>query len=150
MAGYLSVLYGLLLLLQYQGMLAGCPASGMISCLLPWGAFHLPMGNGHRRIFSGRLSGQFFPGAILSAANQLIAQRKNIDRLAEFNQLIIHHLDMGLITLDSREYILSINPAGEAILGQATSRLKSRPVPEILPGLAADSRMAQTGPGGTI
>jgi two-component system sensor histidine kinase PilS (NtrC family) len=135
MAGYLSLLYGLLLLLQYQGILAD---------YLVWyegfssyreGNFSYQWGMATAGFFLAGYLGSFFPEQSYRQRTELIAQRKNIDQLAEFNQLIIHHLDMGLITLDSGQHILSVNPAGELILGQATSRLRSRPVREILPGL---------------
>jgi two-component system sensor histidine kinase PilS (NtrC family) len=135
MAGYLSLLYGLLLLLQYRGILADYLVwyEGLSS--YRWGNFTYQWGMATAGFFLAGYLGSFFPEQSYRQRTELIAQRKNIDQLAEFNQLIIHHLDMGLITLDYGEHILSINPAGEAILGQATSRLRSRPVQEILPGL---------------
>lgn len=135
MAGYLSGLYGLLLLLQYQGVLSDVlPWYEKLSSY-PWENYTYQWGMATAGFFLAGYLGSFFPEQSSRQQNQLIAQRENIDRLAEVNQLIIHHLDMGLITLDSRGHILSINPAGEAILGQATARLRSRPLPEILPGL---------------
>ena len=135
MAGYLSFLYGLLLLLQYQGILADYLVWYKGFSSYRWGNFSYQWGMATAGFFLAGYLGSFFPEQSYRQRTELIAQRKNIDQLAEFNQLIIHHLDMGLITLDSGEHILSVNPAGEVILGQATSRLKSRPVREILPGL---------------
>jgi two-component system sensor histidine kinase PilS (NtrC family) len=135
MAGYLSLLYGLLLLLQYRGILADYLVWYEGFSSYRWGNFSYQWGMATAGFFLAGYLGSFFPEQSYRQRTELIAQRKNIDQLAEFNQLIIHHLDMGLITLDSGEHILSINPAGEAILGQATSRLRSRPVQEILPGL---------------
>ena len=135
MAGYLSLLYGLLLLLQYQGILADYLVWYEGFSSYRWGNFSYQWGMATAGFFLAGYLGSFFPEQSYRQRNELIAQRKNIDQLAEFNQLIIHHLDMGLITLDSGEHVLSVNPAGELILGQATSRLRSRPVREILPGL---------------
>ena len=135
MAAYLSGLYGLLLLLQYQGILADYLVWYKNFSSYRWGNFSYQWGMATAGFFLAGYLGSFFPEQSYRQRAELIAQRKNIHQLAEFNQLIIHHLDMGLITLDSEERILSINPAGELILGQDTSRLKSRPVREILPGL---------------
>ncbi len=135
MAAYLSLLYGLLLLFQYQGILAEyLPGYEGLSSYR-WGTFVYRYGMATAGFFLVGYLGSFFPEQSYRQRIELVAQRKNIDRLAEFNHLILHHLDMGLITLDSGEHILSINPAGEAILGQDTSRLKAQPVLEILPGL---------------
>ncbi len=135
MAAYLSLLYGLLLLFQYQGILAEyLPGYEGLSSYR-WGTFVYRWGMATAGFFLVGYLGSFFPEQSYRQRIELVAQRKNIDRLAEFNHLILHHLDMGLITLDSGEHILSINPAGEAILGQETSRLKAQPVLEILPGL---------------
>jgi two-component system sensor histidine kinase PilS (NtrC family) len=135
MAGYLSFLYGLMLLLQYQGILADYLVWYKSFSSYRWGNFSYQWGMATAGFFLAGYLGSFFSEQSYRQRTELIAQRINIDELAEINQLIIHHLDMGLITLDSGEHILSVNPAGEAILGQATSRLKSRPVREILPGL---------------
>jgi two-component system, NtrC family, sensor histidine kinase PilS len=135
MATYLSVLYGLLLLLQHQGVLAGYLPWYENGVSYPWETYGYQWGMATAAFFLAGYLGSFFPEQSFRQRSQLIAQSKNIDQLADLNQQIIHHLDMGLITLDSRGHILSINPAGEAILGQETSRIKFRPVQEILPGL---------------
>ncbi len=135
MAGYISLLYGLLLLLQYQGVLADYLVRYEGFSSYHWGNFSYQWGMATVGFFLAGYLGSFFPEQSYRQRTELIAQRKNIHQLAEFNQLIIHHLDMGLITLDSGEHILSVNPAGEVILGQDTSRLSSRPVLEILSGL---------------
>ena len=150
MAGYLSVFYGLLLLLQYQGLLAGYLPWYENGAAYPWETYGYQWGMATAAFFLAGYLGSFFP-------EQSFRQRRPIDRPAKeyrsiggFNQQIIHHLDMGLITLDSRGHILSINPAGEEILGQDTSRIEVSTDAGNPSRSAADSRMARPGPGRTI
>jgi two-component system sensor histidine kinase PilS (NtrC family) len=136
-AAYHAVLYGLVLLLHQQGWPR--PYGDWLPAPVPY-AWTYPLyqwclaSTGF--FFVGFLS-SLFPEQFSRQRKQLAQQQQNIDQLAEFNRLIIDNLDMGLITLNDRQQILSVNPAGRKILELEAAVLHQLPVTAVLPPLAA-------------
>ncbi len=90
--------------------------------------------NGLGFLFVGYLSGVFAEQA-QKQRSQIESQKKNIDQLEELNRTVIENLDMGLITLSRENKILSINPAGEKILGRKSKELVHQPLITLFPHL---------------
>ncbi len=59
--------------------------------------------------------------------SQITLQQKNIEQLEQLHRVMIENLEMGLLTLDAEDRILSINPAGERILGLRAEALMQKP-----------------------
>lgn len=134
-AAYHAVLYGVVLVLHSRGWPGGhgewfpvpspyaWPYQVYQWCLAATGFF-----------FVGFLS-SLFPEQFSRQRSQLARQQKDLDQLAEFNRLIIDNLDMGLVTLNGRQQILSVNPAGRKILGLEEAVIQQLPVTAVLPQL---------------
>lgn len=86
----------------------------------------------------------FFLTAILSGTlaerwrvSEAKLQRKQIDyeELAKLNQTILSHMGSGLLVINRKGYIRSINRAASEILGCQLEDVYDRPVDEVLPGI---------------
>jgi two-component system, NtrC family, sensor histidine kinase PilS len=135
---YAGVLYASLLFLQGSGKipfyygLPDQPLSGSSKYL-----FYQIVINGMGFFFVGYLSSIFSEQA-QKQRDQIESQRKNIDRLEEWNRIVIENLDIGLITLDDDNKIQSINRAGEKILGRSSGDLAHCPLVSLFPDSGAN------------
>jgi two-component system, NtrC family, sensor histidine kinase PilS len=124
---YVSLLYGSLLLVQGWG-----PAPFLKSVMIrtvysgDYYIYQIIM-HGIGFLLVGYLSSSFAEQTV-QQRGQIEIQRRNIDQLEGLNRIIIENLDFGLITLDRKNTIQTINPAGERILGLDLAQLKSKPL----------------------
>jgi two-component system, NtrC family, sensor histidine kinase PilS len=134
---YVSLLYGLLLLVQGGGLSFFNLKAGILSTTHT-GDYYLYQIIMHTVGFFlvGYLSSAFAEQTV-QQKNQIEIQKKNIDQLEGMNRIIIDNLDFGLVTLDPDDHIQTINPAGEMILGCRSDQLKDRPLQTVFPNLAA-------------
>jgi two-component system, NtrC family, sensor histidine kinase PilS len=125
---YMGVLYTLVLLLQGSGKVPFYYGKNTVPSFpsLKYIYYQIVM-NGLGFLFVGYLSSIFAEQA-QNQRSQIEIQKKNIDQLEELNRIVIENLDMGLITLDYANKILSINPAGEKILGRRFKDLIHQPL----------------------
>jgi two-component system sensor histidine kinase PilS (NtrC family) len=134
-AAYHALLYGLVLVARHQDWTAGFGDWLPTSTPYPWTyqVYQWCLAAGGF-FFVGFLS-SLFPEQSSRQRSQLARQQKDLDHLAEFNRLIIDNLDMGLVTLNDRQQILSVNPAGRKILGLEEAVLHLLPAAAVLPQL---------------
>ncbi|MDR1043602.1 MAG: PAS domain S-box protein [Candidatus Adiutrix sp.] len=132
-ATFSAALWGGLVTLQGSGWLASwlpdlnlAPGSGnsLVRILINTGACYLVAG------LSGYLAAQLF-----LSRRALVRSQTYLDRLADLNENIIQSIDSGLITVDQSGLILSVNQAGQAILGRELPELARRPWQLFLPQL---------------
>lgn len=71
---------------------------------------------------SGHLAGQLFV-----SRRALVRSQAHLGRLAGLNENIIQSIDSGLITMDQSGLILSVNRAGQEIMGLTPPELVGRP-----------------------
>lgn len=136
-AGYHAVLYGLVLAV-HQGDWS-CWSGEWLSAPSPyaWSYQVYQWGLAATGFFFVGFLSSLLPEQFSRQRSQLVQQQKDLHQLAEFNRQIIDNLDMGLITLDDRQQILSVNPAGRKILDLEEAVLQFMPLAAVLPQLAA-------------
>ncbi|MEW6188394.1 MAG: ATP-binding protein [Thermodesulfobacteriota bacterium] len=88
--------------------------------------------NGLGFFFVGFL-GSVFTEETRRQRSQIETQKKNIEQLEQLNRIVVENLEMGLLTLDHENKILSINQAGEKILGKKATELVRQPLETLFP-----------------
>ena len=146
-AAYLGTLYGVVLFLQYREAWPGPEAWSWAPSSYPWGFYVYQWGLAVAGFFFVGFLGSWLPEQFSRQRHQLVQQQKDIDQLEEVNRLIIHNLDMGLITLNDRRQILTINPAGKKILGREEAALHLLTVDAVLPEMGSLSGWPELSPG---
>lgn len=127
-AFYAFVAYASLLILQGSGLIPyyyGRP--GRMPAFSHRYMLYLMVMNGIGFFFVGYL-GSLFSEQTRRQQDQIEQQKKNIIRLEEWSRLVVENLDMGLLTLDRKRRVLTVNPAGEKILRRTADELIGRPL----------------------
>jgi two-component system sensor histidine kinase PilS (NtrC family) len=130
---YVLLSYAVLLLFQGAGIipfyfgLPDKPATVSLRYL-----YYQIIMNGLGFFFVGLL-GSVFSEETRRQRDQIEHQKKNIEQLEQLNRIVIENLEMGLLTLDHENKILSINRAGEKILGLRAEELVHRPLTVLFP-----------------
>lgn len=130
-----AVLYGVVLVLHSRGWPGGQGEGFPVPPVYPWPYQVYQWCLAATGFFFVGFLSSLFPEQFSRQRSQLARQQKDLDQLAEFNRLIIDNLDMGLVTLNGRQQILSVNPAGRKILGLEEAVLQQLPVTAVLPQL---------------
>lgn len=136
---YVSLLYGLLLLVQ-GWKLPLFNLQGGIPTPTQTGDYYVYQMIMHTVGFFlvGYLSSAFAEQTV-QQKGQIEVQKRNINQLEGMNRIIIENLDFGLVTLDQADTIQTINPAGEKILGCSLDQLKDRSLQTVFPNLTPPS-----------
>jgi signal transduction histidine kinase len=71
-----------------------------------------------------------------------------LDPLPAARQTAVEQIRDGIVVLDTRRQVLSLNPAAESMLGTRTARARGKPLQELLPSLAGAGR--SPGPDGRL
>jgi two-component system, NtrC family, sensor histidine kinase PilS len=134
MGGLASLIYGALVVLQYEanlGVLAG--SLGQAAVVLPPGrvAQYTVGINIFAFLAVAALAGSLAESLRLAGAS-LARASKEIEDLQAFNQDIIDSLTSGLLTTDVSGRILTVNTAAEQILGHPTPAVIDHNVSEVL------------------
>jgi two-component system sensor histidine kinase PilS (NtrC family) len=131
---YVVILYGLLLFLQgFNLILFYCGLSGPIAPFVKKYFLYQFFMHGIGFFCVGFFSSTFAEQT-RKQWGQIEIQRESIGQLEELNRIVIENIDIGLITLDHDDKILSINPAGETILGRTSEEVKYRSLQGFFPG----------------
>jgi len=131
---YLGFLYGVLLLIQgfdwfsIATGLSGPPSHFSKNYFLYQLVMHLV------GFFCVGYFSSIFAEQVRRQRSQLEKQQRNIDQLEELHRIVIENLDIGLITLDNRNQIVSINPAGEKILERTKEEFRNLTLPSFFDG----------------
>ena len=143
-----SILYGLLVALQYYGLIT--PLGGRADPTAAYQAsyiFYLIVVN----------IAAFYLVAFLSSYPSELARRSRVElkekqadiaKLEALNEWIIRSITSGLITLDDRGSIILFNPGAEEIFGLKSGEVVGRRLEEVMPFLNGRMEKASGGDGG--
>ncbi len=128
---YVSLWYALLLLLQGRGLIPFYPGTTFKVSPYSFHYYLYQLGlNGAGFFFVGYLA-SLFSEESRKQSSQIESQKRDLNDLEERNKVIFENLDFGIITLNQKGLVLSINPAGEKVLGLSSPEIIQQPVGKI-------------------
>jgi two-component system sensor histidine kinase PilS (NtrC family) len=82
----------------------------------------------------------YLQGQLAKVRLKLSEQSRDLMDLAALNDRIVQSLNSGLLTLDHNGLIVSLNKAGEKILGYSADEVRQRHLAEVIPEMATQQR----------
>jgi len=131
------LLYGGVMTGQYFGILPSfvySPQSEVRLQIEPPEIFFKVLTNGIAFFISAFLS-SLISEQLKQAGQKLREQQTDLEELQALNENIVHSVNIGLITLDSRDRISFANPTAQRIIGKPLAEIHRKTLQEIFPGM---------------
>jgi two-component system sensor histidine kinase PilS (NtrC family) len=134
-----AICFGLLVDLQYHGIISPALATGAPSAasLLYKVVMHIAA------FYIVAFLSAYLAEAVRTSASQLSAKQQEVDRLEMFNRYIVQSMASGLVTVDLDGRLTSMNRSAEQILGFRQEQVAGTPLSEVVPEVAGQLQAGQ-------
>ncbi len=128
-----SLVYGMLLDLQYFGMVSPLQIVGDVGYHRDSGIYFFNILANIAGFFLVALFSGYLAREVLESSRQAREHKRDLSRLSTLHKSIVQSMTSGLLTVDSEGRIAFLNAAGEEILGIRGKSVEGRKIGELLP-----------------